>query len=87
MTALLAALAATGVNAAAGLTIALVHLLFNLTGTGMILPWPSIRRVPLAAAAALAELAVRSRVLTVVFVAAVFYGLPALLAVAAFFWR
>jgi sodium-dependent phosphate cotransporter len=50
ITALLAALAATGANAPAGLTIALVHLLFNLTGTVMIVPWPPIRRLPLAAA-------------------------------------
>jgi sodium-dependent phosphate cotransporter len=87
VTALLAALAATGANAQAGLTIALVHLLFNLTGTGMILPFPSIRQVPLSVAGWLSGLAVRSRVWTVVFVAALFYGLPALLAALGFLWQ
>jgi sodium-dependent phosphate cotransporter len=87
VTALLAALAATGVNAQAGLTIALVHLLFNVTATSMILPWPSMRRLPLSGAAGLAALAVRSRLWTVVFVVAVFYGLPALLAVLDLLWQ
>jgi len=87
VTALLAALAATGVNAEAGLTIALVHLLFNATGTLMILPWPSLRRLPVWAASGLAGLAVRSRIWTLVAVATVFYGVPILLAVLDFLWQ
>lgn len=86
ITALLAALAATGANASAGLTIALVHLLFNLTGTVMIVPWPAIRRLPLAAAEWLSRLAMRSRRWAVIYVVALFYGLPALLAAAGYFW-
>jgi len=86
ITALLAAMAATGANAGAGLTIALVHLLFNLTGTFMILPWPAIRRVPLSAAEALSRLAMRSRRWAVVYVLVLFYGLPALLAAVRYFW-
>jgi solute carrier family 34 (sodium-dependent phosphate cotransporter) len=81
VTALLAALAATGVNAEAGITIALVHLLFNLTGTVLIYPIETIRNVPLAAAKWLADTAVRSRRWALVYVIVLFYALPAALAV------
>lgn len=77
VTALLAALAATGVNAGAGLTIALVHLLFNLTGTVMIYPVVAIRRLPIRAAHWFAGIATRSRRLAVGYVLIVFYGVPA----------
>ena len=80
VTALLAALAATGVNAGAGLTIALVHLLFNLTGTVMIYPIPSIRKIPIEGARWLAAAATRSRRWAVIYVLALFYGIPALFA-------
>ena len=80
VTALLAALAATGVNAAAGLTIALVHLLFNVAGTLLIYPTPSIRRIPIEGARWLAATAARSRKWAVVYVLTLFYGLPALFA-------
>ena len=78
VTALLAALAVSGPNAAAGLEIALVHLLFNVSGLLMIYPVQAIRRVPLEAARQVTRLALRSRKLTVVWVALLFYGLPAL---------
>jgi sodium-dependent phosphate cotransporter len=80
VTALMAALAATGVNARAGVTIALVHLLFNLSGMLLIYPVGAIRRAPLTAARKLADVAVRSRVLALAYVAILFYGLPALFA-------
>ncbi len=80
VTALLASLAATGENAGAGVVIALVHLLFNLTGTVLIYPVERIRRIPLVAASRLAELAVRSRGWALLYVALLFYGLPALFA-------
>ncbi len=80
VTALLAALAATGVNAGAGLTIALVHLLFNVTGTLMIYPVPWIRRIPIEGARWLAAAATRSRKWAVVYVLVLFYGIPALFA-------
>lgn len=79
MTALLATLAASGPNAQAGLSIALVHLLFNVTGAVMILGVPAVRRVPLAAARRLANVAVRSRRWALAYVAGLFYGVPALL--------
>ncbi len=81
VTALLAALAATGVNARAGLTIALVHLFFNLSGTVLIFPVQSIRNIPLAAASWLANTAVRSKRWALLYVVGMFYAVPALLAV------
>ncbi len=81
VTALLAALAATGANARAGITIALVHLLFNLSGTMLIFPVQRIRQIPLAAAQWMADTAVRSRRWALAYVVVLFYGLPALFAV------
>ena len=78
VTALLAALAVSGPNASAGLEIALVHLFFNLSGLFLIYPVRMIRRVPLSLARGLTRLAVRSRRLTVLWIALLFYGLPAL---------
>jgi len=78
VTALLAALAVSGPNAAAGLEIALVHLLFNMSGLLLIYPVEAVRRVPLEGARRVARLALRSRELTVAGVALLFYGLPAL---------
>ncbi len=80
VTAFLAALAVTGPNAVAGVTIALVHLLFNATATAIIFPISKVREVPLRAARGLARLAVKSKVLAVSYVVVLFYGLPALFA-------
>jgi sodium-dependent phosphate cotransporter len=80
VTALLAAMAATGANAAAGLTIALVHLLFNLSGILLIYPVEAVRHLPLRMAETLADVAVRSRSLAIFYVVAMFYLLPALFA-------
>ena len=79
VTALLAALAVSGPNAIYGLEIALVHLMFNLTGTLLIYPLEITRSVPLRMARYLTTLALRSRKLTLFWVAALFYGVPALL--------
>ena len=78
ITGFLAALAVSGPNAAAGLQIALVHLLFNLTGTLAIYPFAAIRQVPLSLSRGLTRLALRSRKLTVLWIVLLFYGLPAL---------
>ncbi len=80
VTALLAALAATGVNAGAGITIALVHLLFNISGTVLIYPIEKIRNIPLNAAVWIADKAVESRRFAVIFVFGFFYGVPAFFA-------
>ncbi len=81
VTALLAALAATGLNASAGITIALVHLLFNLSGTLLIYPVGRIREIPLSAARWLAGVAAGSRRWAIIYVLGFFYGLPAVFAV------
>ncbi|MCY4601750.1 MAG: Na/Pi symporter [Acidobacteria bacterium] len=78
VTALLAAMAVSGPNAVVGLEIALVHLLFNLTGLAIIYPVQRIRRVPLDVSRAATRLALRSWKLTVLWVALLFYGLPSL---------
>ena len=80
VTALLAALAATGANATAGITIALVHLLFNISGTVLVYPVQRIRNIPLAGARWIAGKAVDSRRAAVIYVLAFFYGLPAVFA-------
>lgn len=80
VTALLASLAVSGPNAAAGLQIAVVHMLFNVCATLLIMPIPAIRNLPIVAAERLARVAARSRPLAIAYVAGLFYGLPALLA-------
>lgn len=81
VTALLASMAVTGPNAAAGVTIALIHLLFNLTAAAIIYPLPAIRRIPLAASRYLAEIAVKSKTAAFAYVFGLFYILPAIVAV------
>jgi sodium-dependent phosphate cotransporter len=76
VTALLAALAATDQNAAAGLTIALVHLLFNLSGTLLVYPFEPIRRIPMTLARRLADVAVRSKRWAIFYVVGLFYLVP-----------
>jgi sodium-dependent phosphate cotransporter len=80
VTALLASLAVTGENAAAGVTIALVHLFFNLSATAVIYPVGRIRNVPLAAARKLADVAVSNRWAALAYVVSLFYLLPMVLA-------
>ncbi|HEX9726889.1 MAG TPA: Na/Pi symporter [Gemmatimonadales bacterium] len=80
VTALLAWLATSGPHARDGLIIALVHLLFNLSGTILVLPVPAIRRIPLTAARWLADTATRSRRWALIYVIGLFYLLPAALA-------
>jgi len=79
ITALLASMAVSGPNAAAGVTIALVHLFFNLIGIALVYGVPGARTLPLRAAARLADTAVESRRLAFLYVLGLFYGLPALL--------
>lgn len=76
ITAALAALAATGPNARWGITIALVHFLFNLSATLLIYPFPRIRQIPLNAARKLASIAVDSRRWALIYVLVLFYGVP-----------
>lgn len=76
VTAMLAALA-TG-NATA-ISVALSHVLFNVTGAVVLYPLPWVRRVPLALARRLGAVASRRRWLAFVYVFVVFFGIPLLL--------
>jgi sodium-dependent phosphate cotransporter len=78
VTAFLAALAVSGPNAAAGLEIALVHLLFNFTGIVLIFPLAAVRQVPLRFALSLTSLAIKSPKIAVLCIGAAFYGIPGL---------
>jgi len=73
VTALLASLAA---DKPAALTIALVHVLFNLLGVTLVYPLGAIRRVPMRLASALAEAATRNRLWVPAYVLGVFVALP-----------
>lgn len=79
LTALLASMAASGANAKFGVQIALVHLLFNLTGILLIYPVPAVRELPMKASAWLARVAVRSKRYALLYVAGIFFGVPAAL--------
>lgn len=81
VTALFAALAGSGANRIFGLEIAMVHLLFNLTGLILIYPFSVTRNIPLRLARFLTTLALRSPRLTLFWVIALFYGVPTLLLV------
>ncbi len=73
VTALLASLAAEG---SAGLTIALVHLLFNITGTVMVYCVPVMKQLPIRGAERLAILATHNKLWILVYVGVLFIGLP-----------
>ncbi|MBU2511197.1 Na/Pi symporter [bacterium] len=75
VTALLASLA-TGSPAA--LTIALVHLLFNVTGILIFYPIPALRQIPIKCALILADLAARNRIYAILFILFVYFLIPGL---------
>jgi solute carrier family 34 (sodium-dependent phosphate cotransporter) len=75
ITALIASLA---VLLPEGLTIALVHLLFNLTAMTLIFPVPAIRMLPVRMAEWIADLATRRRLVVLVYGAGLFLVLPLL---------
>jgi sodium-dependent phosphate cotransporter len=79
LTAILASMATPEATAHLAVQIAIVHLLFNIFGLLLIYPIPAIREVPLTLARKLADLAVRSRGMALLYVAGLFYGLPAAL--------
>jgi sodium-dependent phosphate cotransporter len=70
VTAFLASLATANPSA---VTVAFVHLLFNVFGTVIILP---IRRLPIWLANNLAELTLKSRLVPILYIAIVFFVLP-----------
>ena len=75
ITALIASLAVVRPE---GLTIALVHLLFNVTGIALIYPVAAVRMVPIRLAEALADAAVRRQRVVFVYAVSLFLVLPLL---------
>ena len=79
ITAFLAALSLSGPTAAAGLQIALVHLLFNVTGVLLIYGIPTLRGIPYHAARRFAQIASRRKSVVFSYVFGVFLIIPGLL--------
>lgn len=75
ITALIASLA---VARPEGLTIALVHLLFNAIALALIYPVPQVRMIPVRLAEGMAEIATRRRAVVLVYVVGLFLVLPLL---------
>lgn len=73
VTALIAALAVPQIE---GLQIALVHLLFNVAGILLFFPVPALRRIPIAGAERIADLAARRKTLVLAYLVALFVLLP-----------
>lgn len=73
-----ALLASTAADSSAGLTIALVHALFNLLGTVLFYPFMRVRRIPLRMARGLAIAASRNPLYVLAYVGGVFVALPVL---------
>ena len=70
------ALMAAAVYGPEALTIAVVHLLFNLSGTAIFFPIKPLRRIPIMLAEGLANMAVRNRMWVVAYILGVFVMLP-----------
>jgi sodium-dependent phosphate cotransporter len=79
ITALLAATAVTGENAAFAAQIALIHLLYNCLGVLVVYGIPFLREIPPRCSEWLANLAAVRRPLAIAYVAAVFFLIPGLL--------
>ncbi len=73
ITAILAALSTANV---AALAVSFAHLLFNIGGIIMILPFHRLRKIPIFMAEWLAEKAIRNRLIPLVFVGFVFFIIP-----------
>ncbi|MCD6499162.1 MAG: Na/Pi cotransporter family protein [Deltaproteobacteria bacterium] len=80
VTALLASLAGN----AAGMTIALVHLLFNISGILVFYPIGFMRRIPIRLAETMGRLGAKSAIYAVIYVVGLFFVLPG---TAIFVWR
>lgn len=79
ITSLLAATAVTGVTALPAMTIALVHLSFNLLAVLVIFGISSLRVLPLIGATSLAKLATKNKVLAIMYILGVYFALPGVL--------
>ncbi|QWL58603.1 Na/Pi cotransporter family protein [Aeromonas jandaei] len=83
ITALLAATAISGAGAQLALTIALVHVLFNVFAVALIYGLPFLRDLPVHAAEGLARIGSENKLLALGYVAGLFFALPALMMVVA----
>jgi len=72
VTALLASLTGTP----ASVTVALLHLMFNITGIAIFYPIPMLRRIPIRLATALARRTAQRRVYAIYYIVGVFFALP-----------
>ncbi|MEZ6110122.1 MAG: Na/Pi symporter [Pirellulaceae bacterium] len=72
------ALLAASVSGRAGMTIALVHLMFNLFGTLIFFPIKPMRKIPIALSYYLADLAVTNRLWVAAYIGVMFVALPGL---------
>ncbi|UFU05646.1 Na/Pi symporter [Ruania halotolerans] len=79
VTALIAALGLSGVDATIGLQVALVHLLFNLTATVVIFGLPFLRALPVRAAQWLANRSAENKSFAALWVLGVFVVVPGVL--------
>jgi len=79
VTALLAATAASGPEAVPAMTIAMVHLLFNLLGTLIIFGIPFLRRLPVVGSERLGAAASERPWVAFAYLGGVFFALPLLL--------
>jgi sodium-dependent phosphate cotransporter len=79
ITALLAATAIHGPMAVTALTIALVHLFFNLFAIVLIYGIPITRNTPVYMAETLARLALRNKLYVIAYIVGVFFLIPLLL--------
>jgi sodium-dependent phosphate cotransporter len=76
VTAMLASLAVGQLSA---VTVAFAHLLFNLAGILLLWPIPPVRRLPMLLAGRLADVAVRSRWVPILYILIGFYLMPLLM--------
>ena len=81
-TTITALLAATSISGAAGevaLTIALVHLLFNVFAVALIYGLPLLRNLPIMAAEKLADVGTENKMLALLYVAGSFFIIPGIM--------
>lgn len=79
MTALLAATAISGPEAVPALDIAIVHLLYNVSGVIAVYGLPFLRHLPVMGAETLAHVASARKYLAFAYIISVFFLLPTLL--------
>jgi solute carrier family 34 (sodium-dependent phosphate cotransporter) len=75
VTAMLAALSTGNV---AAVTIAFVHLFFNVSGIALVYPLRAIRRIPVRLAVSVADFTSRSKIVSIVYIVLFFYVVPGL---------